>query len=66
MSELGREAPDRQALEALDGGEVGGRLEDRLARAVAAAAAAVGLVVGERLGAGERLEVFGPCHAKEK
>ena len=45
------------AYEALDGGEVGGRLQDRLARAVAAAAAAVGLVVERGLGARERLEV---------
>ena len=49
-AQLGRQAPDRQALEPFDGGQVGGRLQDRLARAVAAPAAAVGLV--DRLGVG--------------
>ena len=57
--QLGREAADRQALETLDRGEVGGCLEDLLARAVAAAPPAVGLVLGDRLGAGESLEVVG-------
>jgi hypothetical protein len=62
--QLGREAADREPLEALDGREVGGRLQDRLARAVAAAPAAVGLIVGDGLGARERLEVVCGRHRR--
>ena len=46
--ELGRQAADRQALEALDGGDVDGGGEDRAARAVAADLAAVPRVRGVR------------------
>ena len=56
--QLGREAADRQALQALDGGEVGGRLEDRLAGRVAAAPAAVGLVDEVRVRRGRAIRAI--------